>query len=96
MRANGQLLRIWIRPELGPCIAVTLNERLDYFGRTVNLAARIQGLSEGRDIVISDQLARTSEAIAVLEELRWKREPFSAELEGIAGGYDVVRLRPPS
>ena len=29
----------------GPCIAVTLNERLDYFGGTVNMAARLQGRS---------------------------------------------------
>jgi len=37
----------------GPCIAVTLNERLDYFGSTVNLAARLQGQSGGGDIVLS-------------------------------------------
>ena len=28
---------------VGPCIAVTLNDRLDYFGTTVNLAARLEG-----------------------------------------------------
>ena len=38
---------------VGPCIAVTLNERLDYFGSTVNLAARLEGQSTGEDIVIS-------------------------------------------
>jgi class 3 adenylate cyclase len=38
----------------GPCIAVTLNERLDYFGSTVNMAARLEGQSTGEDIVISD------------------------------------------
>lgn len=38
---------------LGPCIAVTLNDRLDYFGSTVNLAARLEGLSTGNDVVIS-------------------------------------------
>jgi len=37
----------------GPCIAVTLNDRLDYFGSTVNLAARLEGLSTGDDVVIS-------------------------------------------
>ena len=31
----------------GPCIAVTLNDRLDYFGSSVNLAARLAGLSSG-------------------------------------------------
>lgn len=39
----------------GPAIAVNSNERLDYFGRTVNLAARIQNESRGNDIVISEQ-----------------------------------------
>jgi class 3 adenylate cyclase len=37
----------------GPCIAVTLNDRLDYFGSTVNLAARLEGQSTGGDVVIS-------------------------------------------
>ena len=38
----------------GPCIAVTLNDRLDYFGATVNMAARLQGESVGGDIVFSE------------------------------------------
>jgi class 3 adenylate cyclase len=38
---------------VGPCIAVTLNDRLDYFGSTVNLAARLEGQSTGADVVIS-------------------------------------------
>jgi class 3 adenylate cyclase len=37
----------------GPCIAVTLNERIDYFGTTVNIAARVKGLSDGRDVMAS-------------------------------------------
>jgi class 3 adenylate cyclase len=37
----------------GPCIAVTLNDRLDYFGSTVNMAARLEGLSTGCDVIIS-------------------------------------------
>lgn len=37
----------------GPCIAVTLNERLDYFGSTVNIAARLEMFSQGDNIIIS-------------------------------------------
>ena len=37
----------------GPCIAVTLNDRLDYFGSTVNLAARLEAQSTADDVVIS-------------------------------------------
>ncbi len=41
----------------GRTIAVNLNGRLDYFGTTVNLAARLQQESEGGDTVLSDALA---------------------------------------
>ena len=38
------LLKIGIHE--GPCLAVMLNERQDYFGQTVNIAARVQGLAD--------------------------------------------------
>ncbi len=38
----------------GPSIAVTLNERLDYFGTNINIAARLEKFSEGNDLIISD------------------------------------------
>ena len=40
----------------GPCIAVTLNDRLDYFGSTVNLAARLEAQSTGGDVVVSSNV----------------------------------------
>src|SRR5437867_7983551 len=41
---------------MGPCIAVTLNDRLDYFGSTVNMAARLEGQSTGDDVIISSAI----------------------------------------
>ena len=43
------LLKIGIHE--GPCLAVTLNDRQDYFGQTVNIAARVQGLAVSRSIL---------------------------------------------
>jgi class 3 adenylate cyclase len=62
----------------GPCIAVTLNERLDYFGGTVNMAARLQGRSEGGDIIVSDALLAEPEVKALLagKALREERATF--------------------
>ena len=37
----------------GPCIAINQNERLDYFGTTVNIAARLCALGTGEDLVLS-------------------------------------------
>jgi class 3 adenylate cyclase len=39
----------------GAAIAVTLNERLDYFGQTVNVAARIQHLAGADEIYVSEE-----------------------------------------
>lgn len=46
----GQDLILKIGIHSGPSIAVTLNERLDYFGQTVNIAARVQGVAGGDEI----------------------------------------------
>ena len=46
IRDGDLLIKIGIHE--GPCLAVTLNDRLDYFGQTVNIAARVQGLADAR------------------------------------------------
>jgi class 3 adenylate cyclase len=40
----------------GHSIVVTLNDRLDYFGQTVNIAARVQGLADAGEIYISEDV----------------------------------------
>jgi adenylate cyclase len=38
---------------VGPCLAVNANDRLDYFGTTVNLAARLVDYSRGGELVMT-------------------------------------------
>jgi class 3 adenylate cyclase len=52
----------------GPCIAVTLNDRLDYFGSSVNLAARLEGQSTGDDIVVSTTVYSDPEVRELLSD----------------------------
>jgi class 3 adenylate cyclase len=68
----------------GPCIAVTLNERLDYFGSNVNIAARLEPLSDGADCVITDEVRRDPEVSALLEDpsASLTAEPTEAQLKG--------------
>jgi class 3 adenylate cyclase len=75
----------------GPCIAVTLNDRLDYFGSTVNLAARLQGESRGGDVVLSEVLAGAPGAEALLAP--HAPVPETARLRGLAEPTAFVRLR---
>ena len=74
----------------GPCIAVTLNDRLDYFGQTVNLTARLQGESEGGDVVVSAPLAAIAGAPALLARHRTATE--SALVRGVSEPVGFVRL----
>ncbi|MBI1179269.1 MAG: hypothetical protein GC201_01845 [Alphaproteobacteria bacterium] len=74
----------------GPCIAVTLNDRLDYFGTTVNLAARLQGQSRGEDVVLSDALAADPDVVPMLEGLAPTHE--QARLKGFVEPVGFVRL----
>ncbi len=77
---------------LGPCIAVTLNERLDYFGTTVNMAARLQAQSEGSDIVVSKAAAADPALAPVLETLASHEE--SVILKGYAEAVRYLRVTP--
>jgi class 3 adenylate cyclase len=66
----------------GPCIAVTLNDRLDYFGSTVNMAARLESLSTGNDVIISHALHDDPEVRAFLASENLQAEPFEMMLKG--------------
>lgn len=53
--ANGERpLQLKAAIHAGHSIVVTLNERLDYFGTNINIAARLEKFSQGDDMIISD------------------------------------------
>jgi class 3 adenylate cyclase len=79
----------------GPCIAVTLNERIDYFGTTVNIAARVQGLSDGRDVMASGAIYGEANAAEYLKEKGWTSESFTTSLKGLKSSYQVYKLHAP-
>ena len=66
----------------GPCIAVTLNDRLDYFGSTVNMAARLEGLSTGDDVIISKALYDDLEVREFVASENLQATPFEILLKG--------------
>ncbi len=83
-------VKIKIGLHSGRCLVVNLNDRLDYFGSTVNLAARLQGQSRGGDIVISQLLAGDAQVAAVLESIHVSRE--EATLKGFDRAVPFVRV----
>lgn len=74
----------------GPSIAVTLNENLDYFGQTVNIAARVQSFADAGEICLTEALYTVP---AVRQLLAGHNvEEFDAPLRGVEGEARVYRV----
>lgn len=78
----------------GPCIAVTLNDRLDYFGSTVNLAARLEGQSTGDDVVISTAVYLDPEVRDLLNDPHrgFSVTRFEMPLKGFDEQFELWRV----
>jgi class 3 adenylate cyclase len=80
----------------GSCLAINQNDRLDYFGMTVNVAARLCALSTGDDIVVSAPVRHDPDVAALLAGAPGvlTERPDSAVLRGLGGeAYDFWRLK---
>ena len=62
----------------------TMNERLDYFGSVIKMAARLERLSSGKDVVVSDAIRQDPEVAELLSApgSRLVAERFEAQLKG--------------
>ena len=77
----------------GPCLAVMLNERQDYFGQTVNIAARVQSLSTSQEIHITGPVIDSPAVAAILAKASIKPIQKEAALRGIADKIVVYEIR---
>jgi len=90
--AGADQIALKIGLHTGACLAVTLNDRLDYFGQTVNIAARVQALAGAGEIVVTDDILAHEGAADLVAGL--PVEASSVELGGVAGEVRVHRVGP--
>jgi class 3 adenylate cyclase len=83
-------LEIRVGMHTGPCIAMRANDRLDYFGTTVNLAARIGHIAGAGEVALSAAMAMQPAIAARLSRRDVRRETVT--FKGIAAPVDVVRI----
>jgi class 3 adenylate cyclase len=86
----GRDLVLKVGVHAGPSVVVTLNGRLDYFGSTVNMAARLQGQSAGEDVVLSCAVADDPAVQEILANVPQRQETVA--LKGFAAPVGFVRL----
>jgi class 3 adenylate cyclase len=75
---------------MGPCISVTLNGILDYYGRVANLTARLAGLSQGGDVILSQTLADDAAVANLLPATVLERQ--ESEVKGFTGKIAWCRV----
>jgi class 3 adenylate cyclase len=89
-RSEDLVLKIGMHE--GPCLAVMLNDRLDYFGQTVNVAARVQGLAVSRSIFATKAVVDDNQTAQLLGAAGLLPVPQQASLRGIADQVTVYEI----
>jgi class 3 adenylate cyclase len=78
----------------GRSIAVTLNDRIDYFGQSVNIAARIQQLADAGEIVVSEDVYQHPGVSDLLAQFPVAKE--RGLMKGVEDEIPVYRVKPAS
>jgi class 3 adenylate cyclase len=89
---NGEDLLLKIGIHEGPCLAVILNDRQDYFGQTVNIAARVQALADSRTIMATGPVVTHPQASILLQKSGLLPVSQPRALRGIADEVAVYEI----
>jgi class 3 adenylate cyclase len=66
--AGGVDLALNVGLHEGPCLAVMLDERQDYFGQTVNVASRVNNLADPTAILATESVVENPKVAEILAE----------------------------
>lgn len=91
-RGDGEELTVKIGIHRGPVIVVTLNKQIDYFGRTVNIAARTQAVSGPGQLSMGESLMRSPGVKDVLLERVSRVRRGQVSMKGIAEPVNVYQI----
>jgi class 3 adenylate cyclase len=92
---DDKRLALKIGIHAGPAIMVRLNDRLDYFGTTVNVAARVSDLAEGTQTVLTQTVQNDPQVQAIIETAGYVAECLSTAIRGLDQPVRVCRLKKP-
>jgi class 3 adenylate cyclase len=90
---GGKDLMLKIGIHRGASIAVTLNDRLDYFGQTVNIAARVQGLADAEQIYVTHEVFSQPGVPEAFQG--FQVAPERAQLRGVQDEMQVYKIARP-
>jgi class 3 adenylate cyclase len=77
----------------GPCLAVVLDDRPDYFGQTVNVASRVQGLADPSAVLATKPIVESSEVTHLVKDAGYRMTARQLSLRGVSEAFDVYEVR---
>ena len=77
----------------GPCLAVMLDERQDYFGQTVNIAARVQDLAEPSAILATKSVVENAEVARLFDDAGYRARSRQLSLRGVSDAFEIYEVR---
>ena len=77
----------------GPCLAVVLDDRQDYFGQTVNVASRVQGLADPSAVLATKPIVESSEVARLVKDAGYRTTARQLSLRGVSETFDVYEVR---
>lgn len=91
-RQKGYEIGLKVGIHEGSALAVVNDERLDYFGHSVNVAARVQGLAKAGEVWITDKIFSNLNVVQMLKERNLLLEKNKAILKGVGEEATVYKL----
>ncbi|WP_353572567.1 DUF5939 domain-containing protein [Candidatus Albibeggiatoa sp. nov. BB20] len=92
-KQHGYEIGLKIGLNSGSALTVVNDERLDYFGQSVNIAARIQGLASANEIYLSQKIYDDANIIELLKQYdTYVAEKQSASLKGVGQAVEVYKI----
>lgn len=76
----------------GPCLAVVMNDHQDYFGQTVNIASRVQGMASTDRVLATSAIMDDPEVQEFLKQRRSVVNGSKLCLRGISRGMLVYEI----
>lgn len=77
----------------GPCLAVILNDRQDYFGQTVNIAARVQALAKSHGILATGAILGHPQAVGLLQSSGLMPISQRRTRRGVGDAFEIYEIR---
>lgn len=85
-------IKIRISANTGKCIAVNLNTGIDYFGKTVNIAAKIQKFAGESQFVFTESFYNSGDVQKILNEENLALSELEYEMAGTFEKIKVYRI----